>query len=87
LSGLTWGPVAVSQLVQIVGALIILAAFVLAQLNVATPTSRGYLAANLVGSVLLAGVAWAGGQSGFLLLEAAWAVVSAVSLFRRPSQS
>ena len=37
---------------------------------------------NLVGSVVLAGLAWHERQWGFLLLEAVWAVVSAWGLFQ-----
>ena len=39
-----------------------------------------YLLLNLLGSAVLAVDAWIEEQWGFLLLEAVWAVVSAVSL-------
>lgn len=68
------------QLMQIVGALMILIAFILAQLNVWSVSSFRYLSLNLVGGTLLAWLALLDQQWGFLLLEGAWAVASAVSL-------
>ncbi|MCZ7590233.1 MAG: hypothetical protein M5U27_15525 [Gaiella sp.] len=69
-----------SQLVQIVGALLILAGFVLAQVGVLDARSRPYLVVNLVGSAILTVDAWRGSQWGFFLLELVWAVVSAWGL-------
>lgn len=71
-----------SGLLQIAGALIILCAFVAVQSGRAQPSSRIALSMNLVGSALLAALALGGRQWGFLLLEGAWAAVSAVSLRR-----
>ncbi len=68
------------QLVQIAGALFVLAGFTFAQLGRVTHQSRGYLIVNLVGSVMLAVDAVIGRQLGFLLLEGVWALVSAWSL-------
>ncbi len=64
------------QLVQIVGAILILSAFTAAQLNRMDPHSRIYLVLNLVGSAVLAALAWHEQQWGFLLLEVVWAAVS-----------
>jgi hypothetical protein len=64
------------QLIQIVGALLILSAFAAAQFGAMDPHSRTYLVLNLVGSAILAGLAWDQRQWGFLLLESVWAVVS-----------
>lgn len=64
------------QLIQIVGALLILSAFSAAQFGAMDPHSRVYLALNLVGSAILAGLAWEERQWGFLLLEFVWAIVS-----------
>lgn len=69
------------QLVQIVGALLILAAFTAVQLDRMRPDSRVYLALNLVGSIILAVLAWLDSQWGFLLLEGVWAIVSAWGLW------
>jgi hypothetical protein len=70
----------VDQLVQIVGALLILAAFTAVQLERMRPDSRLYLALNLVGSAILAVLAVTAAQWGFVLLEGVWAVVSAWGL-------
>jgi hypothetical protein len=71
----------VDQLIQIVGALLILAAFTAVQLDRMSPASRVYLALNLVGSIILAVLAWLDSQWGFLLLEGVWAIVSAWGLW------
>ena len=70
------------QLVQVLGSLLVLAAFALAQQGLLDSRSRGYLVLNLAGSAILAVEALLGEQWGFLLLEAVWAAVSAVSLWR-----
>lgn len=79
----------VDQVIQVVGALMILAAFVALQFGRLRAESRTYLVLNLVGSVVLTILAWYERQWGFLLLEAVWAAVSAWGLFRvlrgRPS--
>ena len=78
------------QVIQIVGALLILAAFAAVQLERMRPDSRLYLALNLVGSAILAVLALIASQWGFVLLEAVWAIVSAWSLtgaLRDPSRS
>jgi hypothetical protein len=71
-----------SQIVQVVGALLILAGFTAAQFGWMTPQSVIYLVLNLVGSVILTVLAAIDRQYGFLLLEAVWALVSAWSLFQ-----
>lgn len=70
------------QLFEVAGALLILAAFVLTQVGRLSPTALAYLVLNLVGSAVLAVVAALDGDTGFLLLEGVWAVVSAVGLAR-----
>jgi hypothetical protein len=64
------------QVVQVVGALLILVAYAAAQFGAMDPHSRVYLVLNLVGSAVLAGLAWDERLWGFLLLEAVWAIVS-----------
>ncbi|HSS32786.1 MAG TPA: hypothetical protein VLL27_05850 [Solirubrobacterales bacterium] len=68
------------QVIQIVGALLILAAFTAVQLERMRPDSRLYLALNLVGSAILAVLALSASQWGFVLLEGVWSVVSAWGL-------
>ena len=79
-----------SDTLQIVGAVAILVAFVAVQRGLIDPSSYPSLVLNLAGSGLLAWLAFAEHQWGFLLLEASWAVVSAVGLRgrvgRRPAQ-
>jgi hypothetical protein len=64
------------QVIQVFGALCILAAFVLAQFGHLRTTSGWYLVLNFVGSAILAALAGIGVQWGFLLLEGVWAIVS-----------
>ncbi|MGH2986259.1 MAG: CBU_0592 family membrane protein [Solirubrobacterales bacterium] len=70
------------QVIQVVGALLILAGFVAAQFGRLRLDSRAYLVLNLVGSAVLTYLAWHERQWGFLLLEAVWAAVSFWSLVR-----
>lgn len=74
------------QLVQLAGALCILAAFVLLQFRRIGAETRGYLALNLVGAAVLTGTAWIAGQWGFVLLEGVWAAVSLFALLRLPAR-
>ena len=68
------------QLIQIVGALLILFAFGAVQFERMETTSRAYLALNLIGSAILAVLALSSSQWGFVLLEGVWAIVSAWGL-------
>jgi hypothetical protein len=70
----------VDQVIQIVGALLILAAFTAVQVERMRPDSRLYLALNLAGSAILAVLAVIGQQWGFVLLEGVWAIVSGCGL-------
>lgn len=82
-------PTALEQIVQIVGAALVLAAFAAAQLGRLDQRSIGYLGLNLAGSAILAALAAIGGQIGFLLLEGTWAIISMWSLLAelRPGDS
>jgi hypothetical protein len=73
----------VAQAAQIVGALLILVAYALAQFGVLNQRSYWYIGLNLVGATALAILAWHEEQWGFLLLEGVWAIVSAVALVAR----
>jgi len=70
------------QVVQVVGALLILAAFAAAQFGWLDVHSRLYLVLNLVGGAVLAVLAVHEEQWGFLLLEGVWALVSGWSLLQ-----
>jgi hypothetical protein len=72
----------VGQLLQIVGALMLLGAFAGAQLRLLRPDAFPYLILNLLGSALLAVLAYIEQQWGFLLLEGVWALVSLWSVLR-----
>lgn len=68
------------DILQVVGALLILAAFTAAQADRMSQHSVTYLTLNVVGSVILAGLALDTENWGFLLLEGVWTIVSAYGL-------
>ena len=68
------------QVIQIVGALMILAGFAGLQMGKISAISRTYLVLNLVGAIILTVLAFHEEQWGFLLLEGVWSIVSAWSL-------
>ena len=70
------------QAIQMVGAVLVLVAFVLAKQHRLTTDSAAYLALNALGTGILAVVADLNRDIGFTLLEGTWAVVSAVGLAR-----
>jgi hypothetical protein len=72
----------VDQVIQVVGALMILAGFAGAQAGRLRVDSLAYLLLNLLGSAVLAYLAVVESQWGFVLLESVWALVSAWSLSR-----
>jgi hypothetical protein len=70
------------QLLQICGAILILIAYALAQMGRMDQASKSYLLLNLIGSALLAVLAFREAQWGFLLLEGVWALISAYGLLK-----
>ena len=68
------------QIVQVLGSLLILGAFIAAQRGRLSTQSRLYLSLNLIGAGVLAVLAAVAGEYGFLLLGLSWAVVAAHSL-------
>ena len=70
------------QVISLVGAILILAAYAGHQFGLIERTDAPYSCMNLVGSLVLAVIAYRGQQWGFLLLEGVWATVSVVPLVR-----
>ncbi len=68
------------QTVQVVGSVLVLAAFAAAQRGWLNAKSTIYLVLNLIGSAVLSVEAVLERQWGFLLLEGVWAIVSAAGL-------
>jgi hypothetical protein len=71
-----------SEVAQVLGAVLILVPFAWSQLGSLRTDSGGYLLLNFVGSGVLAALALDNGQWGFLLLEGVWSLVAAWSLAR-----
>ena len=71
------------QLLQILGALMVLAAFAAAQFHLLDARSYPYLLLNMVGSAILAVLAFEERQWGFLLLEGVWSLVSLAGVLMR----
>jgi hypothetical protein len=72
-----------ASVTQIVGAILVLSAYLLAQVGKLDPHARTYLLLNAAGATILALLAMDGQQWGFLLLEGVWAVASIVALGQR----
>lgn len=72
----------VLQGVSVIGALMVLAAYGLIQSGVWRELDPGYLALNIIGSLLLGIVAVVERQAGFILLEFAWAGLGFVGVAR-----
>ncbi|MGH2402483.1 MAG: CBU_0592 family membrane protein [Candidatus Limnocylindria bacterium] len=68
------------QIFQVAGAVLILTAYIAGQLGRLDASSWPYLVLNLVGSAVLAVLAWLDADWGFLLLEGVWAIVTAWSI-------
>ena len=74
-----------TQLVSLLGAVLILVAYAGGQVGRLDSKGTAYSALNLVGSGLLTYVAIVGFQLGFIVLEGIWALVSLLALIRRRS--
>jgi hypothetical protein len=72
-----------ATVLQLIGAILVLVGFAGVQFGWTRADAWGYLVVNTVGSAILAGLALADDQWGFLLLEGVWALVSAWGLFAK----
>jgi hypothetical protein len=72
----------VIQVVSILGALTILAAYAANQFGRLRATSLAYTVANTVGAGVLAVIAAVESQWGFLLLEGVWCILAAFATAR-----
>ncbi|HEX6532817.1 MAG TPA: hypothetical protein VH332_12120 [Nitrospira sp.] len=70
------------QVMSVVGALMVLAAYGLNQGGVWRELHAGYLALNIVGSLMLGAVAIVDQRAGFILLEFAWAGLGLIGVAR-----
>lgn len=73
------------QAISLLGAGLVLVAFVALQRGRWRSDASAYLWANFVGALLLSAVAIWDRRAGFVVLEAAWAAVSLASIVRRRS--
>ena len=70
------------QIVQLVGAVLILYAFASQQLGRLAAETRTYQILNLFGGMLLCAAAVEARQYGFILLEGTWTIASAYGVWR-----
>lgn len=68
---------------QLIGAALNMGAFALLHYEIAPSSALRYLIPNCIGSIILVITAYADGQWGFFLLEAAWVVVTAQAIVKR----
>ncbi len=67
---------------SVTGALLVLAAYAGQHFGRMSAESRAYLSLNFVGGILLCWVAISTRQSGFILMEGAWVLISLSGLWR-----
>jgi drug/metabolite transporter (DMT)-like permease len=70
------------QVLSVIGAVMVLTAYALIQSGVWRELDPGYLALNIVGSLMLGVVAIADQRVGFILLEFAWAGLGFIGVAR-----
>lgn len=74
-----------TQVVSIIGSILILGAYFALQRGMLRSEQRGYSVLNFVGAALLAWVAVVEWQIGFIVLEGTWALLSLPGMLRRPT--
>jgi hypothetical protein len=72
----------IDQIISLVGAFLILIAFMGNQFGWMNAQSMGYQVLNLVGALLLTATATIGHQYGFIVLEGTWSVVSFIGVLQ-----
>ncbi len=70
------------QILSVIGALMVLSAYAMIQGGIWRELDAGYLALNIIGSLLLGVVAIADQRVGFILLEFAWAALGLIGVVR-----
>jgi drug/metabolite transporter (DMT)-like permease len=70
------------HVLSVVGALMVLTAYALIQSGIWRELDTGYLALNIIGSLLLGVVAIEDQRAGFILLEFAWAGLGFIGVVR-----
>lgn len=75
------------QLVSLLGAFLILIAYLAINKKWLGPDHRLYNLLNLVGGILLLWVALVDQRIGFVVLEATWAMIAIPPLFRKAEQT
>ncbi|MEY4527999.1 MAG: hypothetical protein RL768_1718 [Nitrospirota bacterium] len=70
------------EVLSVVGALMVLTAYALIQSGIWRELDAGYLALNIIGSLLLGIVAIEDQRVGFILLEFAWAGLGLIGVVR-----
>lgn len=81
------GPAVIGQIVSLLGAAMILAAFGAQQAGKLRPEAPVYLVLNLFGSAILTYFAIEARNLGLIVLEGSWAAISLVSLVRAFSRA
>lgn len=70
------------QILSLIGAAMVLGAYLSLQAGWMTPSGRAYNALNLIGSAVLCGVAIIDWRLGFVVLNAAWVAFTIRPLIR-----
>lgn len=75
----------IAQLTSLLGAGLLLGAYLALQRGWMGPGDRRYNAMNFLGAAILAGIAVLDERWGFIVLEGTWALLSIPPLLKRPA--